>query len=77
MVIKGQGETNPDYEENREHGLIIKTGEEQTGKVDDENYKLSRNYIGHDRTHEKPFFAFENRATRRAPVDDIEGTFDD
>lgn len=73
MVIKSQREGDPNHEKHSQHGLLVQMREEQTKKVNDQNEKLSRNHVRHDRADEKAFLAFEGNVAGGAMYFDIEG----
>ena len=77
MVIKSQGERDADDEQNGKHCLVAGVGEKQASKVDNQNQKLSGYDVGHDRAHEKSFFALEDYAAGAAAGFYVEGPLND
>jgi len=73
MVIETEWKADPNYEQYRQHGLLVQMREEQTEKVYDQDADLSRDHVRHNRADEKAFFAFEGRVAGGAVNFDIEG----
>jgi len=73
VVIESERKTDSNYEQHRQHRLLVQMREEQAEKVNDEDADFGRDHVRHDRADKKAFFAFEGHIAGGAVNSDIEG----
>jgi hypothetical protein len=76
VMVERDREDKGDYKQNYKDSLIIRTNYRQPDSAGYEDQEFSGNYVGQNGSHEKPLFAFKDRATDRAVMSYSKGSVD-